>query len=351
MNIGSIITFIPFAFRRYRLTSVLSVIAAIMALCILFTEFSDLLISKKKGQKKPSEYQITIYPPNADRVQADIWVRRANALLRQNRFESYSWTYQGRSVIDILNLFDRKSDRRTIETILKKEGLWDNAVKVTANSIGGRLDTYTIEFEPGDTASPGKQAWISSVEQLLSEIGYCTLTDHRYHNPVALNVGYPPFREAQKIIESIKEKGLEIPSAFSVYENDPGTGFTDNLLHLHIEGSQHSVRVSGYLPLKRYTPELYHGNVSFTVSVTDPEGMARVAKVTTHPVTGFSLQYPEDFTPQRDGLSRGIYQVSYSINDKKVADTKFELDKEHTVIRLNDKEPQRVFYYSLRSRH
>jgi hypothetical protein len=351
MNIGPIITFIPFAFRRYRITSVLSVIAVIMALYILFTEFSDLLIAKKKGQKKPSEYQITIYPTNTDRVQADMWVRRANAFLRQKGFESYSWNYQGRSVIDILNLFDRKSDRRTIETILQKEGLWDNGVKVTANSIAGRLDTYTIEFEPGETASPGKQVWISSVEQLLSDKGYCTLADHGYHNPVVLNVGYPPFREAQKLIELIKEKGLDIPSAFSIYENDTGVGVTDNLLHLHIEGSERSVRVSGYLPLKRYTPELYHGNVTFTVSVTDPEGMARVAKVTTHPVTGFTLQYPEDFTPQKDGLSRGIYQVSCFMNDKKVTDTKFELDKEHTVIRLNDKEPQRVFYYSLRSGH
>jgi len=341
-KITQIIMFIPFAFRRYKITSILSVFAIGMTLLGLYSGSSNIQLLMKKEKKNPVEYQITIYPPNSVENNNDFWISEVKALLRQNKVESYSWIYKERTVIDVVNLFAGKADIHLIETILQKKGFLKDDVKIDLNTTENRFDTYDIEFELDDKSSSGKRAWSTDVEKLLLEKGYFASTDG-CHNPVALNVNYPPFREAYTMIGFIKEKGLKGPSAFSIYKNCPPDGSAEDLF-LDLEGSKDSIKISGFVPLKKYDPQFHHDNSTFTVNIVNPEGNVGVAKVTAHPVNGFILQYPQDFMPPNNSLLKGGYQLKCSINDQKAFDTKFELDKKNNVIWPQNKKPQRVFY-------
>ena len=334
--------FIPFAFRRYKITSILSVFVIAMTLFALFSGSSNIQLLKKKENKKPVEYQITIYPPNSVEINEDFWIGEVKALLRQNKFECYSWIYKGKTVIDVVNLFAGKADIHLIETILQKKGFLKDDVKIELNIIANRFDTYDIEFESDDKSSSGQQAWSIDVEKLLLEKGYFASTDG-YHNPVALNINYPPFREAYTMIGFIKEKGLKGPSAFSIYENYPPDGSADDLL-LSLEGSKDSIKISAFVPIKKYDPQFHHDNSTFTINIVNTEGNVSVAKVRAHPFAGFKLQYPQDFMTPNNSLLKGGYQLRCFINDQKAFDTKFELDNKNNVIWHQNKKPQRVFY-------
>lgn len=345
-KIISIIMFIPFAFRRYKITSVFSVLAIVLTIFTLFSGSSTIQLLKRSEKKKHVEYQITIYPPNLDKIHEDLWIDGVKALLRQNKFECYSWMYKGRTVIDVLNLFAGKVNVHIIETILQQKGFLKDNMKIESNKIADRFDTYDIEFELDDKASFEKRAWSIDIERLLLGKGYFTVADG-YHNPVALNVSYPPFKAAYDIINLIKEKGLKTPSVFSIYSNDPPDGSSEDDLLLSVEGSNNSIKISGFVPLKKYNPQFHHDNLTVTVNIVNSKGYVSIAKVTTHPVTGFKLRYPQDFMPPNDNLLKGVYQLKCYMNDQKAFDTKFELDKRNNVIWHHNKESQRVFYSKL----
>jgi len=116
--------FIPFAFKRYAITSIFIVLAVAMTIVTLFTGSSTIQLLKNSEKKEPVEYQVTLYPPTSDKVHENLWIDEVTTLLRQNRFENYSWIYKGRTVIDVLTLFDRKADVRKIKTLLQKKGSW-----------------------------------------------------------------------------------------------------------------------------------------------------------------------------------------------------------------------------------
>jgi hypothetical protein len=338
-KIHSFMLFIPFAFKRYAITSIFIVLAVAMTIVTLFTGPSTIQLLKNSEKKEPVEYQVSLYPPASDKVHENLWIDEVTTLLRQNRFENYSWIYKGRRVIDVLTLFYWKADVRKIKTLLQKKGLLEGDVNIEPRKIAHRLDTYDIEFELDEKASSVKEAWSNEVENLLLEKGYFASADYGQHNPAALNVGYPPFREAYSIIELIKKNGLKSPSAFSLYENNPA----DDVL-LTIRGADNAVLLSGFVPLKKYNPEIHPDSSLFNLEIVNPEGNTSVVKVTAHPFAGFRVRFPQDFTPQNNRLSKGLYQVRCYLNDQKASDTQFVMDNNNTVIWHHNKESQRVFY-------
>jgi len=343
-RISSLMLFIPYAFKRYTVTSVFIVLAVVMALGTLFKGSSTIQLLKKSEKKEPVayreyvEYYINIYRQESDKAQEDKWIYEVTTLLRQNTFECYPWRYRGMAAIDALTTLDRKSAIRTIKKLLQKKGFINGGLTMESGNINRRTDTFDIVFESDDGASSGKRAWSAAVEKLLLQKGYFASADYEMHNPAALSVRYPPFREARSIIEAIKENGLKSPSAFSVYENNP----PDDVV-LTITGSDAGVLLSGFVPLKKYNPEIHRDSSLFTIEIITPEGNTSVVKVTAHPFAGFRVRFPQDFSTQNSGIVKGVYQVRCFLNDRKAYSTKFELNKRNKIIRENDKESQRVF--------
>jgi hypothetical protein len=340
---SSLMLFIPHAFKRYTVTSACIVLAVVVAMGSLFTGASTIQLLKKSEKKAPGkyvEYYVTLYPPASDKVQEEKWINGVTTLLRQNTFECYPWRYRGVAAIDALTPLDRKSVVRTIKTLLQKKGFINGGLKMESGNINQRTDTFDIVFESDDNASSGKRAWSAAVEKLLLQKGYFASADYDMHNPAALYVRYPPFREARSIIETIKKNGLKSPSAFSIYDNTSA----DEVL-LSIADANNAVLLSGFVPLKKYSPEIHPDSSLFTIEIVTPEGNTSVVKVTAHPFAGFSVRFPQDFTPQQQsGVTKGIYHVKYSVNDRKAYSAKFEVDERHRVIRGHDKESKRVFY-------
>jgi hypothetical protein len=339
-RISSLMLFIPYAFQRYTITSAFIVFAVVMAVVNMFTGSSTIQLLKNDERREPVEYYVTLYPPTSDKAQEDLWIDKVTTLLRHNSFECYSWRYRGMAVIDVLTPLDRKSAVRTITALIQKKGLSNGDLKIESGNIARRTDAYDIVFASDKTASPLKRTWSGEVENLLREKGYFASAKYGQYTPAARNVRYPPFREARSIIEAIRKNGLKSPSAFSVYENSPA----DDVV-LSIAGADDAVLLSGFVPLEKYHPEIYRDSSLFAIEIIAPEGTASVVKVTAHPFAGFSVRFPQDFTPQQQsGVTNGIYQVKYSVNDRKAYSAKFEVDERNRVIREHDKESQKVFY-------
>jgi hypothetical protein len=338
-KISSFMLFIPYAVKRYTITSFFVVFAAAMTVVTLFTGSSTVQLLKQTEKKEAVEYYVTFSPPVSDKAHEDIWIHEVTTLLRLNAFECYPWVYRGRAAVDVLTTLERKSAVRTIKTLLQKKGFIDGGIKMESGNITRRTDTYDIEFESADNAFSGKQAWSTAVEKLLLEKGYFASADYNLHNPAALYVRYPPFREAYSIIELMKKNGLKSPAAFSLYENNPSHD-----VQLTITGADNAVVLSGHVPLKRYNPALHRDRSRFTVEMVNPAGNTSVVKVTAHPFAGFRVRFPQDFTPQNSGVPIGMYRVNCYLNDKKAISAQFEVDKLGKVIRGNEKESQRVFY-------
>jgi hypothetical protein len=338
-KIISFMLFIPYAFKRYAITSIFIVLAVAMTIVTLFTGSSTIQLLKERQKKEPVGYHVTLYPPASDNVHEDVWIHEVTTLLRLNSFECYSWRYRGMAAIDVLTLIDGTSALGTIKTLLQKKGFIHSDVNIESGNINRRTDAYDIVFELDEKASSVKRVWSAEVEKLLREKGYFASAEHGQYTPAVLYVRYPPFREARSIIEVIKKNGLKSPSAFSLYENSP----EDDVL-LTITGADNAVLLSGFVPLKKYNPEIHRDSALFAIEIVNPEGNTSVVKVTTHPFAGFRVRFPQDFTPQNSGLSKGIYQAICYLNDKKVFSAQFEVDKHGKVIWEHDQSSQRVFY-------
>jgi hypothetical protein len=338
-KVASFMLFVPYAFRRYTVTSLFIVLAVAMTIVNLFTGSSTIQLLKESEKKEPVEYYVTLYPPASDKVHEDTWIYEVTTLLRQNTFECYPWRYRGMAAIDVLTPLDRKSAVHTIKTLIQKKGFANGDVKIESGNITRRTDTYDIEFESDDNASSEKQAWSAEIEKLLLQKGYFASADYGRHNPAALYVRYPPFREARSIIEAIKKNGLKSPAAFSLYENNPSHD-----VQLTIAGADNAVLLSGHVPLKKYNPALHRDSSLFAIEIVNPEGDASVVKVTAHPFAGFKVRFPQDFTPQYSGVSKGMYQVICYLNEKKAFSSQFEVDKHNKVIWEHDQALQKVFY-------
>jgi hypothetical protein len=332
--------FIPYAFQRYTITSVFIVFAVVIAMVNMFTGSSTIQLLKNDERREPVEYYVTLYPPASDKVQEDIWINKVTTLLRHNTFECYPWRYRGMAVIDVLTPLDRKSAVRTIKALIQKKGLSNGDLKIESGNITRRADAYDIVFESDNNASPLIRTWSGEVENLLREKGYFASATYGQYTPAARYVRYPPFREARAIIDAIRKNGLKSPSAFSVYDTIPA----DDVL-LSIAGADDAVLLSGFVPLEKYRPEIHRDSSLFTIEIIDPRGNTGNVKVTAHPFAGFRVRFPRDFTPQQQsGITKGIYQVKYAVNDRKAYSAKFEVDERNRVIRGHDKESQRVFY-------
>jgi hypothetical protein len=338
-RITSIILFIPYAFKRYTITSIFIVLAAAMTIVTLFTGSLTIQLLKKSEKKEPIEYYIILYPPASDKAQKDIWIHEVTALLRQNKFECYSWKYRGMAAIDVLTSLERKSAVRRIKTLLREKGFVNDDVKIESGNNSRRSDTYDIVFESDENKSSLKRTWSAEVENFLRGNGYFASAEYSQFTPAALYVRYPPFREAHSIIEAMRKNGLKTPSAFSLYENTPA----DEVL-LTITGADNSVLLSGFVPLKKYNPEIHRDNSLFAIEIVSPQGNTGVVRVTAHPFAGFRVRFPRDFTPTSSGVSKGIYQVQCSLNDRKLFSVQFEVDNHNKIIWEHNRESQRVFY-------
>jgi hypothetical protein len=277
------------------------------------------IVGEKQKPLKPEEFQMTLYPPKNSESEQNEWLLHLESFLRKHSYKAFIWKYKGKKCLDLVGLKEGNKSVYYTRNLLEKNGFLDGGTKIEVGKISGRNDTYKlylyIEKKIIDKEITNELwVWVESVEKLLESNNYVIYEDNedrinrgnKDHLPTVFSISYPPWREAFKIRELIKDSGLDPPTLYRICEEDPLA------LHMYfltgIETSQYGVKINAFIPMKWDDYYDYEQQAQFTIRVIGPRGKVYICSSTQN-IHEFKKVFPNDFKPLEYTPELGKYKV------------------------------------------
>lgn len=254
------------------------------------------------------------------------WLNASYELFKKQQFEVYRWIDNGKYTLEIINLsncipkyvYSKGISTNIINEyfvkILKDNGLLVKDIEVNVKKRDEIPGMYKIVFKSDIHDYAEWNFWVLEIEEFLQKNGYSIQNENQKdHSPTILTV-YPPWIEANKIIELISNSKIIKPNHYLIFEHDEIEENTNFLQS--IEGNKKGFNIHAFTPLKWMTGKIVEGN--FRIIVTNPKGEIYSCNFKQDIEAEFNKQYPNDFEPVANKIIDGEYTINGYLDSGKI---------------------------------
>ncbi len=290
-------------------------------------------IDPLRQKSATKEYQISIsHGGHLNTEQQNLWVTNLADLLNNNGFNPFVWGREDAQTIELIGLFDIQREEAIIKDLMKNNGFLVCNPSINRSAVLDRQDEYDVEFELDhpELNLEDRENWVSEMEKLFENNDFEYRPSCHYENPMVMSLPYPPWRDATKIVNLIRRKGLIAPTRFIIYESDITAASDKNML-LDIDGSNKGITISGFIPFKSIDEDDLKKISRIKITITDKSGKMYTSQLDQRLADEFRVIFPSEFRPNQRLLRPRRYQLRIYVNSEKAWDTEFQVDKTGSV--------------------